>query len=164
MELPPLLSLAIQCAWVQIQRLLSSKCKQLEKYIYAVKILSNTIFNVQAVRMTTNSGFWEWTRYTDLLQDHNDNSAVCTISVEPDNYTFLAKCTLMLRRLGRLQEALEMFERVERLNHRATTQPGYHYCRGLFFWWERQPRGTHPKSLKHMHSLRSEVFITSVLS
>ncbi|XP_031692315.1 tetratricopeptide repeat protein 21B isoform X1 [Oncorhynchus kisutch] len=52
----------------------------------------------------------------------------------PDNYVFLAKCIQVLRRSARLDDALALFQACEHHNHGATTEPGYNYCKGLYYW------------------------------
>ncbi|KAM9417884.1 tetratricopeptide repeat protein 21B-like [Salvelinus alpinus] len=52
----------------------------------------------------------------------------------PDNFVFLAKCIQVLRRSARLDDALALFQACEHHNHGATTEPGYNYCKGLYYW------------------------------
>uniref|UniRef100_A0A4W5Q3Y0 Tetratricopeptide repeat domain 21B n=1 Tax=Hucho hucho TaxID=62062 RepID=A0A4W5Q3Y0_9TELE len=52
----------------------------------------------------------------------------------PDNYVVLAKCIQVLRRSAKLDVALVLFQACERHNHGATTEPGYNYCKGLYYW------------------------------
>ncbi|CAB1350057.1 unnamed protein product, partial [Coregonus sp. 'balchen'] len=51
----------------------------------------------------------------------------------PDNYVFLAKCIQVLRRSAKLDDALALFDACELHNHRATSDPGYNYCKGLYY-------------------------------
>ncbi|XP_055784139.1 tetratricopeptide repeat protein 21B-like isoform X2 [Salvelinus fontinalis] len=52
----------------------------------------------------------------------------------PDNFVFLAKCIQVLRWSARLDDALALFQACEHHNHGATTEPGYNYCKGLYYW------------------------------
>ncbi|XP_045566828.1 tetratricopeptide repeat protein 21B isoform X2 [Salmo salar] len=52
----------------------------------------------------------------------------------PGNYVFLAKCIQVLRRSARLDDALALFQACELHDHGATTEPGYNYCKGLYYW------------------------------
>uniref|UniRef100_A0A8C7G3G7 Tetratricopeptide repeat protein 21B n=1 Tax=Oncorhynchus kisutch TaxID=8019 RepID=A0A8C7G3G7_ONCKI len=40
----------------------------------------------------------------------------------------------VLRRSARLDDALALFQACEHHNHGATTEPGYNYCKGLYYW------------------------------
>uniref|UniRef100_A0A674BXT0 Tetratricopeptide repeat domain 21B n=1 Tax=Salmo trutta TaxID=8032 RepID=A0A674BXT0_SALTR len=51
-----------------------------------------------------------------------------------NNYVFLAKCIQVLRRSARLDDALALFQACELHDHGATTEPGYNYCKGLYYW------------------------------
>eukprot|EP00741_Cyanophora_paradoxa_P023819 tig00021623_g23008.t1 len=52
---------------------------------------------------------------------------------KPSNYTALSKLLPLLRRAGRLPEALRLFKAAERASARAAADAGFHYCRGLYF-------------------------------
>ncbi|XP_035271756.1 tetratricopeptide repeat protein 21B-like [Anguilla anguilla] len=52
----------------------------------------------------------------------------------PDNYFVLAKFINLLRRTGKLDDAPAHFERCEKHSPRATMEPGYNFCKGLYCW------------------------------
>uniref|UniRef100_A0A8C8EI59 Tetratricopeptide repeat protein 21B n=1 Tax=Oncorhynchus tshawytscha TaxID=74940 RepID=A0A8C8EI59_ONCTS len=58
---------------------------------------------------------------------------ICKSMRTPHNYVFLAKCIQVLRRSARLDDALALFQACEHHNHGATTEPGYNYCKGLYY-------------------------------
>ncbi|KAF4087868.1 hypothetical protein AMELA_G00076230 [Ameiurus melas] len=60
--------------------------------------------------------------YTDILYKH------------PDNFHALVKFLHMLRWVGRLDEVLSFFEKCEAYSPTAVTEPGYNYCKGLYYW------------------------------
>ncbi|XP_017334508.1 tetratricopeptide repeat protein 21B [Ictalurus punctatus] len=60
--------------------------------------------------------------YTDILYKH------------PDNFHALVKFLHMLRWVGRLEEVLSFFEKCEAYSPTAVTEPGYNYCKGLYYW------------------------------
>lgn len=51
-----------------------------------------------------------------------------------DNFHALVKFLHMLRWLGRLEEVLYLFEKCEAYSPTAVTEPGYNYCKGLYYW------------------------------
>ncbi|KAL1006258.1 hypothetical protein UPYG_G00069850 [Umbra pygmaea] len=52
----------------------------------------------------------------------------------PDNFVFLAKCIQVLRWSGKLDYSLALFDACELYNRQVTTEPGYNYCKGLYYW------------------------------
>ncbi|KAM4605930.1 tetratricopeptide repeat protein 21B-like [Polymixia lowei] len=62
------------------------------------------------------------TIYNNLMNDY------------PGSYVYMMGCVLKHRWLGTLHKVPQIFERIERCNHGATTDPGYHYCKGLYCW------------------------------
>ncbi|XP_071778511.2 tetratricopeptide repeat protein 21B-like [Centroberyx gerrardi] len=52
----------------------------------------------------------------------------------PDNYVYMVGCIQKHRRLGKLPNVPQIFKMIEKFNHRATSDPGYHYCKGLYYW------------------------------
>lgn len=51
-----------------------------------------------------------------------------------DNFCALVKFLHMLRWVGRLDEVLSFFEKCEAYSPTAATEPGYNYCKGLYYW------------------------------
>ncbi|XP_030623493.1 tetratricopeptide repeat protein 21B [Chanos chanos] len=52
----------------------------------------------------------------------------------PDNFHSLLKFLNLLRRVGRIDDILPYFEACELRSPRATTEPGYNFCKGLYLW------------------------------
>ncbi|XP_026858776.2 tetratricopeptide repeat protein 21B [Electrophorus electricus] len=60
--------------------------------------------------------------YTDIIHQH------------PDNFRALASLLHMLRRVGRLDDVLLFFKTCESYSPTTVTEPGYNYCKGLYYW------------------------------
>uniref|UniRef100_A0AAR2IPM8 Tetratricopeptide repeat domain 21B n=1 Tax=Pygocentrus nattereri TaxID=42514 RepID=A0AAR2IPM8_PYGNA len=61
-------------------------------------------------------------RYTDIIYQY------------PGNFHALAKLLHMLRWVGRLDDVLPFFKTCETYSPTAVTEPGYNYCKGLYYW------------------------------
>ncbi|XP_076827471.1 tetratricopeptide repeat protein 21B [Brachyhypopomus gauderio] len=60
--------------------------------------------------------------YTDIIKQH------------PDDFRALVNLLQMLRRVGRLGDALISLEICESYCPTAAREPGYNYCKGLYYW------------------------------
>ncbi|TSK16080.1 WD repeat-containing protein 48 [Bagarius yarrelli] len=60
--------------------------------------------------------------YKDVLAKH------------PDNFCALVQFLHMLRWTGRLNDVLSFFEDCEAFSSTILTEPGYNYCKGLYYW------------------------------
>ena len=52
----------------------------------------------------------------------------------PDCYKALAQLVEMLRRAGQLDDAIPLLTAAEKSSSRASYDPGYNYCQGLYHW------------------------------
>ena len=57
----------------------------------------------------------------------------------PNNYHALEKLTLLLRRSGRLEEVPPFIEGSIKADSRADSHPGYHFCKGLYARFTKDP-------------------------
>ncbi|XP_026769717.3 tetratricopeptide repeat protein 21B [Pangasianodon hypophthalmus] len=78
--------------------------------------------------------------YTDILYKH------------PDNFHALVKFLHMLRWMGRLDEVLSFFEKCEAYSPNAVTEPGYNYCKGLYYWHAYRVR----EAMMHLNQARRD--------
>ncbi|XP_039769894.1 tetratricopeptide repeat protein 21A isoform X2 [Ornithorhynchus anatinus] len=53
---------------------------------------------------------------------------------EPDKFCVLNKLIDLLRRSGKMDEAPAFFELVERPSNHLSLEPGYNYCKGVYYW------------------------------
>ncbi|XP_060776687.1 tetratricopeptide repeat protein 21B [Neoarius graeffei] len=78
--------------------------------------------------------------YMDILYKH------------PDNFRALVKFLHMLRWVGRLDEVLSFFEKCEAYSPTAATEPGYNYCKGLYYWHTYHVR----EAMMHLNQVRRD--------
>ncbi|KAK3551904.1 hypothetical protein QTP70_031550 [Hemibagrus guttatus] len=78
--------------------------------------------------------------YTDILNKH------------PDNFCALVKFLHMLRWVGRLDEVLSFFKNCEAYSPTVVTQPGYNYCKGLYYWHAYHVR----EAMMHLNQARRD--------
>ncbi|KAJ8418795.1 hypothetical protein AAFF_G00002940 [Aldrovandia affinis] len=95
-------------------------------YQQCLVLLKNQDNNEEAVMLMANLLF--------RRKDYNGAVLHYTKLMErtPDNYCVLAKFINMLRRTGKLDDAPAHFKRCENRCPRATREPGYNFCKGLY--------------------------------
>uniref|UniRef100_A0AAR2K0A0 Tetratricopeptide repeat domain 21B n=1 Tax=Pygocentrus nattereri TaxID=42514 RepID=A0AAR2K0A0_PYGNA len=79
-------------------------------------------------------------RYTDIIYQY------------PGNFHALAKLLHMLRWVGRLDDVLPFFKTCETYSPTAVTEPGYNYCKGLYYWHAYRVR----EALIHLNQARGD--------
>ncbi|KAG9276270.1 tetratricopeptide repeat protein 21A [Astyanax mexicanus] len=77
--------------------------------------------------------------YTDILHQN------------PGNFHALARLIHMLHRVGRL-DVLPFFVKCESHSPTAVKEPGYHYCKGLYYWHAYRVK----EALKHLSQARGD--------
>nr|XP_014349099.1 PREDICTED: tetratricopeptide repeat protein 21A [Latimeria chalumnae] len=70
----------------------------------------------------------------------------------PDNFSVLASLIDLLRRAGKLDEAPAILEMIAKKTSRSVLEPGYNYCKGLYFWHMGQTN----EALKHFNKSRKD--------
>ncbi|XP_006890641.1 PREDICTED: tetratricopeptide repeat protein 21A isoform X2 [Elephantulus edwardii] len=70
----------------------------------------------------------------------------------PDNFPVLSKLIDLLRRSGKLEEAPAFFELAKNVSSRVPLEPGFNYCRGIYFWHTGQPN----EALKFLNKARKD--------
>lgn len=70
----------------------------------------------------------------------------------PNHYGALAQLILLLRRAGRLEDVPRYFALAEAGSPKATMEPGYHYCKGLYNRYINNPR----EALKELNLARKD--------
>ncbi|KAK2854581.1 hypothetical protein Q7C36_006450 [Tachysurus vachellii] len=78
--------------------------------------------------------------YTDILYKHSDN------------FHALVKFLHMLRWVGRLDEVLSFFEIYEAHSTTLVTEPGYNYCKGLYYWHAYRVQ----EAMRHLNQARRD--------
>ncbi|CAH1774388.1 unnamed protein product [Owenia fusiformis] len=71
---------------------------------------------------------------------------------KPDNFEALARLVDLMRRAGKLEEVPRFLELAENASSRASMDPGYNYCKGLFEWYIGNPN----TALKHFNKARKD--------
>lgn len=74
-------------------------------------------------------------RAPSLPQEHYDTAIYHfqqLLERSPNHYGALAQLILLLRRAGRLEDVPRYFALAEAGSPKATMEPGYHYCKGLY--------------------------------
>ena len=61
-------------------------------------------------------------------------SCLTTVFLYTDHYDALARLVDLLRRAGKLEDVPKFLEMAESASGRATLDPGFNYCKGLFEW------------------------------
>ncbi|XP_036445416.1 tetratricopeptide repeat protein 21B [Colossoma macropomum] len=79
-------------------------------------------------------------RYSDIIYQY------------PGNFCALAKLLHMLRWVGRLDDVLPFFKTCETYSSTAVTEPGYNYCKGLYYWHAYRVR----EALIHLSQARGD--------
>uniref|UniRef100_A0A6I8NVL7 Tetratricopeptide repeat domain 21B n=1 Tax=Ornithorhynchus anatinus TaxID=9258 RepID=A0A6I8NVL7_ORNAN len=82
-----------------------------------------------------------------LLKNDRDNEAATMVSESFSeyffykniafsyNYTILSRLIDLLRRAGKLEEVPRFLVMAEKHSSRAKLEPGFHYCKGLYLWY-----------------------------
>ncbi|KAM3929225.1 tetratricopeptide repeat protein 21A [Leptodactylus fuscus] len=70
----------------------------------------------------------------------------------PDNFTVLSKFIDLLRRSGKLAEAERFLDTALEQSSRTTLEPGYNFCKGLYYWHIGQPN----EALKYFNKARKD--------
>ncbi|KAM4821302.1 tetratricopeptide repeat protein 21A isoform 1-T1 [Thomomys bottae] len=70
----------------------------------------------------------------------------------PDNFEVLNKLINLLRRCGRLEEAPSFFELAKKASSRILLEPGFNYCKGVYYWHIGQPN----EALKFLNKARKD--------
>jgi lipopolysaccharide biosynthesis regulator YciM len=74
----------------------------------------------------------------DIMFQKNSYSAALNhfrqlLEKNPTHYTALKKLLEMMKRSGKLDEADKFFEMAEKSSNKVHLQPGFHFCKGLFY-------------------------------
>ncbi|XP_063003515.1 tetratricopeptide repeat protein 21A [Elgaria multicarinata webbii] len=70
----------------------------------------------------------------------------------PDNFSVMESLIDLLRRSGKLEEAVPFFELAKKKTTRTPLEPGYNYCMGLYCWHMMQPN----QALKFFNKARKD--------
>ncbi|KAL1248216.1 hypothetical protein QQF64_021534 [Cirrhinus molitorella] len=70
----------------------------------------------------------------------------------PDNFHAMAKFLHILRRMGKLDDVQSVFIACEKLSRLSVREPGYNYCKGLYFWHSCQVT----EALTHLNKARGD--------
>ncbi|XP_073797334.1 tetratricopeptide repeat protein 21A isoform X2 [Danio rerio] len=70
----------------------------------------------------------------------------------PDNFHAMAKFLQILRRMGKLEDAVSVFNACEKFNPLTLREAGYQYCKGLYLWHSHQTSS----SLTHLNKARGD--------
>ncbi|KAM9344194.1 tetratricopeptide repeat protein 21B isoform 2-T2 [Pholidichthys leucotaenia] len=109
-------------------------------------ILKNDQFNEEATLMKAE---------VMLRQKKNDKAVVNfeqLIERTPENYIILSRLIDMLRRSGKLEEVPKFLDMAEKHSSRAKLDPGFNYCKGLYFWYTGEPID----ALRHFNKARKD--------
>uniref|UniRef100_A0A8C1MAG8 Tetratricopeptide repeat domain 21A n=1 Tax=Cyprinus carpio TaxID=7962 RepID=A0A8C1MAG8_CYPCA len=71
----------------------------------------------------------------------------------PDSFHAMAKFLHILRRTGKLDDVRSVFIACEKFNPLSVREPGYNYCKGLYFWHSWQVT----EALLHLNKARGDV-------
>ncbi|XP_043082785.1 tetratricopeptide repeat protein 21A isoform X2 [Puntigrus tetrazona] len=74
------------------------------------------------------------------------------MELNPDNFHAMAKFLHVLRRMGRLDDVRSVFTACEKFSPLSVREPGYHYCKGLYFWHSSQVS----EALTHLNKARAD--------
>ncbi|XP_055505957.1 tetratricopeptide repeat protein 21B-like [Leucoraja erinacea] len=70
----------------------------------------------------------------------------------PDNFLVLSKLITLFRKTGKLEKVPEVVMLAERKSPKTVMEPGFNYCRGLYFWYTGQPNA----ALRHFNKARKD--------
>ncbi|XP_051872097.1 tetratricopeptide repeat protein 21B-like [Pristis pectinata] len=70
----------------------------------------------------------------------------------PDNFLVLSKLITLFRKTGKLEKVPEVLNIAEKKSPKTIMEPGFNYCRGLYFWYTGQPNA----ALKHFNKARKD--------
>ncbi|XP_048190577.1 tetratricopeptide repeat protein 21A isoform X2 [Perognathus longimembris pacificus] len=91
-----------------------------------------------------------------MFQKQNYEAAIShyrqVLEKVPDNFLVLNKLIDLLRRSGRLEEAPTFFELAKKASGRVLSEPGFNYCRGIYYWHIGQPN----EALKFLNKARKD--------
>ncbi|XP_050953552.1 tetratricopeptide repeat protein 21A isoform X2 [Labeo rohita] len=71
----------------------------------------------------------------------------------PDNFHAMARFLHVLRRMGKLEDVQSVLIMCEKFSPLSVREPGYNYCKGLFFWHSCQVT----EALTHLNKARGDV-------
>ncbi|XP_078279665.1 tetratricopeptide repeat protein 21B-like [Rhinoraja longicauda] len=74
------------------------------------------------------------------------------LQTSPDNFLVLSKLITLFRKTGKLEKVPEVVMLAERKSLKTVMEPGFNYCRGLYFWYTGQPNA----ALRHFNKARKD--------
>ncbi|XP_057707752.1 tetratricopeptide repeat protein 21B-like isoform X2 [Corythoichthys intestinalis] len=109
-------------------------------------VLRNDHFNKDATLMMANL----------MFRRKNDEQALFhyrqLLECNPDDFSTVSRLIDLLKKAGKLDEMPRFFERLENNSTRLAFDPGFHYCKGLYFWYTGQPNA----ALHHFNQARKD--------
>ncbi|KAG1934258.1 tetratricopeptide repeat protein 21B [Pimephales promelas] len=93
-----------------------------------VKILQLNHTHTAASMLLADALFWK------NQKEEAVEMYACVMERNPDNFHAMAKFLHVLRRMGKLDDVPSVFEACEKFSPLSVREPGFHYCKGFYFW------------------------------